>query len=88
LEAIEAVRRYPDRNVFMSWPSDGEGWAANVASEMQSGRYLVYIEESKGGCTADVRFFDVLASNFDKVGFEVIPRWTELQDYLTIHRKR
>ena len=88
LEAVEAIKRHSDRNVFMSWPSYGKSWAANVASEMQSGRYLVYIGESKGGCTADVRFFDVLASEFDKVGFEVIPRWENIHDYLTIYKKR
>ena len=88
LEAVEAIKRHSDRNVFMSWPSYDKGWAANVAAEMRSGRHLAFIGESKGGCTADDRFFDILESDFDEGVLVLIPQWEGLHDYLTIYKKR
>lgn len=37
MDAVSAVRQWTDRNVFVSWPSCDEGWAARMAKEIQSG---------------------------------------------------
>lgn len=89
MDAAGAVRAYPDRNVFMCWPSDGEGWAAEAALAMRPGRTLAYLgEDSLNGCTADERFFEVLDSGFDEAGGVGIPRWECIHDYLRFYVRR
>jgi hypothetical protein len=80
--AVSAVAAYPDRNVFVCWPSYDEGWAGEMAMVIKSGRRLVVIGESRGGCTANNRFFDILDSKFEEVGSIYIPQWDGLHDYL------
>jgi hypothetical protein len=88
MDALEAIRKYPDRNVFMCWPSYDRGWAGNVVQAMKPGLSVAYIGESSGGCTADDRFFEIIEADFDEVMSMAIPTWKGLHDYLTIYRKR
>ena len=87
-EAVEAVKAYPDRNVFMSWPSYDESWAGQVAKAMAKGRVLAYIGEGRGGCTADDGFFDILDSDFEEIGGVAIPKWEGIHDYLKLYKKK
>lgn len=88
MSASDAVLRWPERNVFVSWPSYDEAWAGEMAAKMQPGRMLVYIGESKHGCTADAGFFDLLRDGFEKVDSMAIPHWDGIHDYLEIYRRK
>jgi hypothetical protein len=57
MDAQEAVRKWPERNVFMAWPPYQSPMAEEVAHAMSPGRTLIYIGEDVGGCTADEGFF-------------------------------
>lgn len=87
MEASEAVRTFPECNVFVSWPSYGGKWAAEMAALIRPGRSLVVIGECRGGCTADKEFFDLLESGYDEVGSLRIPQWPGIHDMLTIHMR-
>lgn len=88
LDAVEAVRRHPDRNVFVCWPSYKGAWAADMALEVKPGRTLAVIGEGRGGCTADDRFFDALENGYDEAGSLRIPRWDGIYDALGVHVRR
>jgi len=87
-DAAEAVDRWPDRNVFVSWPSNGLPWCAEAARRVRSGRTLAYMGEGRGGCTADASFFDVLDEMYDEAGTLAIPAWPDIHDFMGIYVRR
>lgn len=85
LPAKTAVRRWPERNVFCSWPSLKGTWLRQAAKAMRPGRVLVVIEEE---CCADERTWDYLSFAFDQIGGVKIPCFAGLHDSVRIYRKR
>jgi hypothetical protein len=53
LAALDAVRKYPDRDLFCSWPSEGEPWLAEAIGAMAAGRRLALILDDRGTMTGD-----------------------------------
>ena len=47
--------------VLMVWPEHGGAFAFDIASAMLPGQLLIYQGEGPGGCTADERFFKLVA---------------------------
>lgn len=88
LDASDAVRRWPECNVFVSWPSYSMPWAREMAEKIAPGRTLAVIGEDRSGCTADAGFFDLLGSGYDEVGSVRIPQWPGIHDVLTIHVRK
>ena len=88
MSALDAVKAYPDRNVFVCWPSYNEGWAAKMAKKIKPGRSLVYIGEGRGGATADSDFFKVLDKYFNEVEQMSIPQWDGLHDFMSIFKRK
>jgi hypothetical protein len=80
-----AVTKYPDRAVFMSWPTWRATWAYETAKAMQKDRYLIYIGEGEQGATATDQFFHLLAHEFVKVKDVAIPQFKYSHDYCTIY---
>lgn len=87
ISADKAVQKYKDRNVFMAWPPYDNPMAYHVASEMEVGKYLIYVGEGHGGCTGDDNFFEYLYSNFEEVESFKIPQWSGIRDYCDIYKK-
>jgi hypothetical protein len=87
LSAIDAVKKYKGRNVFMAWPPYNTPMAHDVVSNMEVGAYLIYIGEGHGGCTGDDNFFECLYSNFEEIDDIAIPQWMGLHDYCTVYKK-
>ena len=88
LNAFQSVRKYADRNVFLAWPPYSENMASQVAKNMKTGKYLVYIGEGVGGCTGDDGFFNCLEKDFKEINMKAkIYSFWGLHDFLRIFKK-
>jgi len=81
-----ALEKYPDRNLFLCWPSYDEDWAYKALLNFK-GDYLIYIGEDQGGCTADDDFFKELHSNWIGIRYYDIPQWPGIHDGLRILKR-
>lgn len=86
--AAEAVRAYPERNVFCCWPTEGADWALEAAVEMKPGRLLGVIGEGPGGQTATEEFWQYLREAFEPLEQILTPQFPRTRDFLAICRKR
>jgi len=87
LSAIEAIQKYPDRNVFMAWPPYDHPMAHEVVNEMKIGNYLIYVGEGHGGCTGDDKFFDKLYGDFEEEEEVKMFQWWGIYDHCTVYKK-
>lgn len=88
IDAVFAVNKYQDRNVFMAWPPYDTSMAYDVAFTMLPGQCLIYIGEGYGGCNGDDQFFDYLENHFEEIDRLTIPQWFGLHDYCSVHIKK
>jgi len=78
LQAKTAVRRYPDRTVFCSWPSLWHTWFRQALRAMRIGQRLIVIEED--ACAEDSAW-EYRDKSFDKDGgWIALPAWPNLND--------
>jgi hypothetical protein len=70
LNSVEAVRKYPNRNILTVWPDYDASWAAD-ALDIFTGQVVIYMGEGYGNATADDRFHELLDNRFGD--HEVIP---------------
>ena len=87
LDALAAVRRFPERNVFCSWPTMGEGWAAEATREIPQGRSFALISDGRSGITATDVLFDVLEEKFVITAEIDIPQFPKVKDRLIVYRR-
>ena len=88
LDAVSAVRRYPERNLFCSWPTEADDWCAEAARALAPGRALALIGKGRGGTTGSAALFDVLDAHFGLESTVAIPQFPGVDDAMTVHRKR
>lgn len=88
IDAVSAVKKYKDRNVFMAWPPYDTDMAYNVALNMMPGSVLIYVGEGWGGCNGDDEFFQYLSDQFEEIDDLAIPKWFGLNDYCSVYRKK
>jgi hypothetical protein len=88
LDGVAAVRAYPNRNVFCSWPTEGDNWCADAAAAMQPGRYLGLISKGRGGNVGSDALFDLLDREFTPKGHIAIPQFPGCDDGLTFYQRR
>jgi hypothetical protein len=93
LNAPDAVAKYPDRSLFMSWPCYNLPWAhealvtfREVMTDPKNQRF-VFVGERRGGCTANDDFFEELDKHWELVKHHRIPKWPYLHDQLTIYKR-
>jgi hypothetical protein len=88
VNAVKAIKRYPEKDVLMSWPCYHRNWSYHAAKAMKPGRYLFYIGEGAYGCTGTDEFHDYLSSDkFQYINSCSIPKWYGLHDRLEIYQK-
>ena len=88
IEAVDAVKKYKDRNIFMAWPPYDTSMAYDVALAMTPGTHLIYVGEGWGGCNGDDQFFEYLRDQFEEIDDLEIPRWFGLNDYCSVYQKK
>lgn len=88
IDAACAVRKYSDRDVLMVWANYESEMAFEVAKAMESGRYLFYVGENRGGCVAAEDFFNYGENHFDIELGHNIPTWPGLHDGLYVLKKK
>ena len=88
IDAVSAVKKYRDRNIFMAWPPYDTSMAYDVALAMTPGTHLIYVGEGCGGCNGDDQFFEYLGDQFEEIDDLAIPRWFGLNDYCSVYRKK
>jgi hypothetical protein len=81
------LRHYPNAVALIVWPPYDKPMAFEVAKRIRVGNYLVYVGEGSGGCTGDDAFFNLLESDFERIGGSAIPQWWGLHDHLDIYRR-
>jgi hypothetical protein len=88
LAGTEAVRRYPERDVFCSWPTRDAPWALGAAWALAPGRSFALIGDGPGGIIGSRGLYRYLATRFDLVAEVALPQFPNSNDRLTVHRKR
>ena len=88
-DSLEAVVIYKNKcNVLMTvWPAFGRSYTAE-ALEKFTGDKLVYIGESRGGCTACDYFFNLLERNWDLIKEIEIPTWFLVNDTCQLYQRK
>lgn len=86
-----AIKQYPDRSLFMSFPPEDDPFAYDVLRRYKGDRF-VYVGEPAGGVTGDEKFHNLVARGWKEVKTVEIPRWESssgfLQDALTLYERR
>jgi hypothetical protein len=85
LAGAAAVRKYADRDIFCSWPSEGESWALGAAWALRPGRRLAIILNPGNTATPGLRRY--LSTRFRKLATVSIPQFPGAADDLTIYEK-
>jgi uncharacterized UPF0146 family protein len=87
LSAPDAVRAYPDRDVFCCWPTRAHPWALAAVRAMRPGRRLALIAAPRGGVTGTPGLYRYLETRFELLETIEIPQFPQAHDRLTIHRR-
>ncbi len=61
-DGVKYIEKNEYDTILLSWPNYDNDFAFNILTNMKSNKQLLYIGESKGGCTANDDFFDLLSS--------------------------
>ena len=85
-DAVQAVETYDRPGLLLCWPSYSESWAYDALLKFR-GKYVVYVGEGYGGCTADDKFHQEL-NNWEEVLDIAIPQWWGLHDRLWVYVKK
>lgn len=88
IDGIKAIKKYPERNLFLAWPPYDQPLAYNAARILQTGSVLIYVGEDWGGCTGDSQFHEYLETDFECLRTLAIPQWNGINDYVAIHQKQ
>ena len=79
--------RYPHRTLFLCWPPYDTGMSLN-AIQAYKGKHVIFIGESRYGCTATPEFHDHLEERFTQIDVVDLPQWAGIHDSLSIWRRQ
>lgn len=86
LDSREAVKTYSTDCLFLSWPPRVSDAGYNALDEFK-GDIVVSIDEDRGGCIADDKYFDLLESRFELVSTVNNPSWGSIYDSIKIYKR-
>jgi hypothetical protein len=82
---IKQVSR--ERTLFLCWPPYGSDMAFQCLANYR-GRYLIYIGEGYGGCTANDIFHEKLEEEWREIECIDIPQWLYIHDRLIVYERK
>jgi hypothetical protein len=88
LRAEAAIKRWPGRAVFCSWPCYRDPWFARALKHVAAGVAVAVIHEGHGGCVGTDSMFDRLEADFEELREIAIPQFPSIRDRLTIWRRK
>lgn len=83
----EDLLGHSDRTLFLCWPSHDHPMAT-FSLEHYKGNTLIYIGESRGGCTGDDAFHWMLENEWEEMQKIRIPTWPHINDAMVIYRRK
>lgn len=81
----QAVRRFPERSVFCSWPTLHHTWFRQALRAMRIGQQLIVIREE---CCAESSAWEYLDDCFEERGTIRLPTFPGIHDYAGVYVKR
>ena len=84
LDALQAIEKYPNRNLLICWPNVDEEWATEALQSFQ-GEFVIYVGEGPGGSTGSDRMFQLLADWYEEVNRLKIPTFCGGEDRLVVY---
>ncbi|WP_309606938.1 hypothetical protein [Phenylobacterium sp.] len=81
------MRRYPERDVLCSWPTEGSPWALAAVRAMRPGRRLALIGDGRGGCTGAPGLYRFLETRFEAGPVVILPQFPGVSDRLSRYRR-
>lgn len=82
-----AVAFHPDCTLFLCWPPYDEPLAFDAVSRW-GGKWLAYIGEGSGGCTASDAFHNYVNEHFEHRRRIDLPQWWGIHDRLNIYERK
>lgn len=80
------VSAHKDRTLFLCWPPYNTSMGYyHILSH--GGEHVVYVGESRGGCTGDEQMHWLLDTEYRMVDRVLIPTWPSVSDWLMVFRK-
>jgi hypothetical protein len=79
--------RFTHRTLFLCWPPYDTGMATE-AIRAYKGKTVVFVGESQGGCTGNDEFHDMLRDRFNLVDSVELPRWSGINDYMSVWNRK
>lgn len=83
----EDLAKHADRTLFICWPPIDHPMAT-FSLDHYRGNTLIYIGESRGGCTGDDAFHWMLENEWEEIQEICIPAWPHMNDAMTIYRRK
>lgn len=85
--AVEAVRTWPDRTLFLCWPPPDDDAAGYAAVRAHTGDTVLYIGGGANGPTGTARLHRELDLNWTVTDELALPSWPGIPDRLTVWRR-
>jgi hypothetical protein len=85
--AVEAVRAWPDRTLFLCWPPPDDDAAGYAAVRAYAGDTVVYVGGGADGPTGTARLQRELDLNWTVTDELALPSWPGIPDRLTVWRR-
>ena len=87
LTGVEAIAKYPTRNVLWCWPEYDQTYVTDTLASFADGEYFIYIGEGMGGCTGTDEFHEILESDFSLVESRPMKQFEGLHDHLRVYQR-
>ena len=85
-EVYRSVGNFPGA-LFLCWPPYDDPMASNCLKAYK-GNTLIFIGESKGGCTANYEFFRMLVDEWEQIEDIYIPHWPTIYDSMSVYHRK
>ena len=79
--------RHADRTLLLCWPPYATPMAQNCLRQY-AGHTLLFVGESRFGCTGDDGFFDLLTTEWDLRKRVDIPQWCGIHDAMFVYTRK